>query len=173
MKSFRNPKYIERYEDVFFQLETPLNTGNPGNNRSQKKDGYRFVVDNTGEVTPFDWYNARISVGFKVQTMQNGNIADEDHNGIVNGSHSLIHDFDVRLNGKMVYDCNDANHCVNIKNLLEYSPGYAQSTATNEFFYLIQTEVLKRDLHKLCSTKDLLQEKHFWVYQWLSIQKYH
>ena len=136
MKSFRNPKYIERYEDVFFQLETPLNTGNPGNNRSQKKDGYRFVVDNTGEVTPFDWYNARISVGFKVQTMQNANIAAEDHNGIVNGSHSLIHDFDVRLNGKMVYDCNDANHCVNIKNLLEYSPGYAQSTATNEFFYL-------------------------------------
>ena len=95
MKSFRNPKYIERYEDVFFQLETPLNTGNPGNNRSQKKDGYRFVVDNTGEVTPFDWYNARISVGFKVQTMQNANIAAEDHNGIVNGSHSLIHDFDV------------------------------------------------------------------------------
>ena len=40
-----------------------MNTGNPGNNRSQKKDGYRFVVDNTGEVTPFDWYNARISVG--------------------------------------------------------------------------------------------------------------
>ena len=74
MKSFRNPKYIERYEDVFFQLETPLNTGNPGNNRSQKKDGYRFVVNNTGEVTPFDWYNARISVGFKVQTMQNGTL---------------------------------------------------------------------------------------------------
>ena len=111
-----------------------MNTGNPGNNRSQKKDGYRFVVDNTGEVTPFDWYNARISVGFKVQTTQNANIAAEDHKGIVNGSHSLIHDFDVRLNGKMVYDCNDANHCVNIKNLLEYSPGYAQSTATNEFF---------------------------------------
>ena len=69
MKSFRNPKYIERYEDVFFELETPLNTGNPGNNNSQKKTGYRFVVDNTGEVTPFDWYNARMSLDFKVQTM--------------------------------------------------------------------------------------------------------
>ena len=136
MKSFRNPKYIERYEDVFFQLETPLNTGNPGNNLSQKKDGYRFVVDNTGEVTPFDWYNARISVGFKVQKMDNTNLAANDENNIVNGSYSLIHDFDIRLNGKMVYDCNNANHCVNIKNLLEYSPGYAQSTATNEFFYL-------------------------------------
>ena len=136
MKSFRNPKYIERYEDVFFQLETPLNTGNPGNNRSQKKDGYRFVVDNTGEVTPFDWYNARISVGFKVQKMDNTNLVANDENNIVNGSYSLIHDLDIRLNGKHVYDCNDANHCVNIKNILEYSPGYAQSTATNEFFYL-------------------------------------
>jgi len=28
------------------------------------------------------------------------------------------------------------NHCVNIKNLLEYSPGYANSTATNEFYHL-------------------------------------
>ena len=55
MKSFRNPKYLERYEDVFFELETPLNTTAPANDASQKKTGYRFVVDNTGEVTPFDW----------------------------------------------------------------------------------------------------------------------
>ena len=32
--------------------------------------------------------------------------------------------------------CNDANHAVNIKNLLEYSPSYAHKTANNEFFYL-------------------------------------
>ena len=136
MKSFRNPKYVERYEDVFFELETPLNTGNPGNNRSQRKDEYRFVADNTGEVTPFDWYNSRISVDFKVQKMDNTNIAAEDHNGIVNGSHSLLKDIDVKLNGRKVYDCNDANHSVNIKNLLEYSLSYAMSTATNEFFHL-------------------------------------
>ena len=136
MKSFRNPKYLERYEDVFFELETPLNTGDPGNDNSQKKTGYRFVVDNTGEVTPFDWYNARISMTFKVQTMANANIAAEDHNGIVNGSHSFINNFDVKLNGRKVYDCNDANQAVNIKNLLEYSQEYAQSTATNELFYL-------------------------------------
>ena len=40
------------------------------------------------------------------------------------------------MNGRKVYDLNYANHCVNIKNLLEYSPSYAQSTATNEFFFL-------------------------------------
>ena len=42
------------YEDVIFDLETALNTTVP-NNAYQKKDGYRFVVDNSGEVTPFDW----------------------------------------------------------------------------------------------------------------------
>ena len=65
-----------------------------------------------------------------------GNIAAADHNGIVNGSHSLINNFKVNLNGRKVYDLNDANHCVNIKNLLEYGPSYANTTATNEFFYL-------------------------------------
>ena len=139
MKSFRNPKYLERYEDVFFELETPLNTTAPANNNSQKKTGYRFVVDNTGGVTPFDWYNARISMTFKVQTMANANIAAEDQNGIVNGSHSFINNLDVKLNGRKVYDCNNANQAVNIKNLLEYSQEYAQSTATNEFFYLDTT----------------------------------
>ena len=136
MKSYRNPTYVERYEDVFFELETPLNTGNPGNNNSQKKDGYRFVADNTGEVTPFDWYNSRISVGFKVQLINNANITVDDYNGIVSGSHSLLKDIDVKLNCRKVYDCNDANHSVNIKNLLEYSPSYDESTATNELFYL-------------------------------------
>ena len=52
---FRNSKYVhvERYEDVVFLT------------RNQKKDGHRFVVDNTGEVTPFDWYNARFVVDFQ------------------------------------------------------------------------------------------------------------
>ena len=57
-------------------------------------------------------------------------------NRIVNGSHSLINNFKVNLNGRKVYDLNDANHCVNIKNLLEYGPSYANTTATNEFFFL-------------------------------------
>ena len=40
------------------------------------------------------------------------------------------------MNERQVYDCNDVNHVVNIKNLLEYSPGYASSTATDEFVYI-------------------------------------
>ena len=125
---FRNPKYVERYEDVVFELETGLDTTLT---RNQKKEGHRFVVDNTGEVTPFDWYNSRIVVDFKVVlAADGGNIAAADHNGIVNGSHSLINNFKVNLNGRKVYDLNDANHCVNIKNLLEYGPSYANTTDT-------------------------------------------
>ena len=136
MESFRNPKILERYEDVVFELETPLNT-TVAYTRHQKKDGYRFVVDNSGEVTPFDWYNSRLGISFKVNKLADGaNIAVDDHNGIVNSIHSFLKNFDIKLNGKKVYDCNNANQCVNIKNLLEYSPIYAQSTATNEFLHL-------------------------------------
>ena len=49
----------------------------------RKKDQYRFVVDNSGEVTPFDWYNARISLDFKVNKLADEcDIAANDHNGI-------------------------------------------------------------------------------------------
>ena len=37
MKSFRNPKYLERYEDVVFDLEQALLlTHSPSNSRSAK-----------------------------------------------------------------------------------------------------------------------------------------
>ena len=62
-------------------------------------------------------YNARISLDLKVNLLANGgNIAVADHNGIVNGSYSFLKRFHIKLNGKKVYDCNDANHAVNIKN---------------------------------------------------------
>ena len=126
MKSFGDPKYVERYEDVIFDLETALNT-TVANNSNQKKDGYRFVVDNSGEV----------SLDFKVNLLANGgNIAVNDYNGIVNRSYSFLKHFDIKLNGMKVYDCNYANHAVNINNFLEYSPSYAENTASNEFFFL-------------------------------------
>ena len=68
--------------------------------------------------------------------LNGGNIAGDDHNGIVNGSYSFLKHFDTNLNGKKAYDYNDANHAVNIKNLLEYSPVYAESIVTNEFYFL-------------------------------------
>ena len=60
-------------------------------------------------------------------------------------------------------DCNDANHVANIKNFLEYSPTYAESTATNELFYLDTDYMLKNDLHKPITIRGLPFEKYFLV----------
>ena len=126
---------------------------------NQKKDGYRFVA-NSGEVTPFDWYNARISLDFKVNLLANGrNIALADHNGIVNGSYSFLKHFDIKLNGKKVYDCNDANHAVNIKKLLEYSPSYAEKTASNEFFYLDTSRSAEEREFEISGTNQLAKRR--------------
>ena len=156
MKSFRNPKYLERYEDVVFDLEQGINTA-PANNTSQVRTNLKFIADNTGEVTPFDWYNARIAMDFKVQQRDGTNfvipaatVADEilaanraayntyaaDQMGIVNGANTFISRISILANGKELYQCNYANHSVNIKNLLEYNKSYANSVATNEFYYL-------------------------------------
>ena len=84
VKSFRNPKYLERYEDVGFDLEQALNVAPDGGN-SQDRKNLRFVADNTGGVNPFDWYNPRLSIDFKVQLLAGANIdADSDELGIVN-----------------------------------------------------------------------------------------
>ena len=97
----------------------------------------KIVADNSGESTPFDWYNARLSVNFKVDKLaDHAAIAVADTIGTVNGSNSLIKKIQVRAEGREVYDCDYANHCVNIKNLLEYNPSYAKSVGTNEFYFL-------------------------------------
>ena len=112
MKSFRNPKYLERYEDVVFDLEQALDI-NPANASYQNREGLRFVADNTGEATPFDWYNARLSVDFKVYKLANAAaLTLTDHYGIVNGSNSFIQKLSITANGREVYSCNYANHCV-------------------------------------------------------------
>ena len=58
-----------------------------------------------------------------------------DNIGTVNGSNSLIKKIQVRAEGREVYDCDYANHWVNIKNLLEYNPSYAKSVGTNEYYF--------------------------------------
>ena len=133
MSNFRNPDLTERIEDVVFDLETPLVSPNGG---AQTKKGYRFVANNSGEVSPFDWYGSRFLVDFKLEKLANGDdIAVGDHNGMVDGVHSLIKRIIVKVNGIAVYDNNEDNQTVNIKNLLEYDPSYV-NTASNYFYYL-------------------------------------
>ena len=135
MKSFRTPRYLERYEDVVFDLENPLEI-NPNDTQHQNRDVLKIVADNSGETTPFDWYNARLSVNFKVDKLaDHAAIALNDNIGTVNGSNSLIKKIQVRAEGREVCDCDYANHCVNIKNLLEYNPSYAKSVGTNEYYF--------------------------------------
>ena len=135
MKSFRTPRYLERYEDVVFDLENRLET-NPNDTHHQNRAGLKIVADNSGETTPFDWYNARLSVNFKVDKLaDHAAIAVNDTIGTVNGSNTLIKKIQVKAEGREVYDCDYANHCVNIKNLLEYNPSYAKSVGTNEYYF--------------------------------------
>ena len=125
MKSFRNPKYLERYEDVF-DLEQSINVA-PANNATQTQNNLKFIADNSGEVTPFDWYNARIALDFKVEQLDGtdfvigANVKDAslsearwnqitayetDQMGIVNGANSFISRLSVLANGKELYQCN-------------------------------------------------------------------
>ena len=136
MKSFRRPEYLERYEDVVYDPEQALNV-NPNDGVKQERTGIKIVADNSGETTPFDWYNARFSVDFKVDKLaDHAALAVGDVNGTVNGSYSLIKKLSVTANGKEVYENKFANHFVNIKNLLEYNPSYAESVGTNEYYFL-------------------------------------
>lgn len=75
----------------------------------RKEVGYRFVVDKSGEVTLLG-----LALIFnKVNKLVDGaNPAVDDHNGIVNGSHSFIQKLDVKMNGREVYDCNNADQVV-------------------------------------------------------------
>ena len=60
---FRKPKFVKRYEYIYYDLETPLNS-NVANNARQIKTNYRFEVDTTSGVNPLDWYNAYFEVDF-------------------------------------------------------------------------------------------------------------
>ena len=60
----------------------------------------------------------------------------DDHNGIVNGSHSLINRLKVETNGKNIYDCDNCNQAVNIKNLHDYTSQFSKDMGTNRLFFL-------------------------------------
>ena len=59
--NFRDQKFVKRYEYSYVDLQTPLITVLGADNR-QTKDNYRFVVDNSSEANPIDWYNAYLEV---------------------------------------------------------------------------------------------------------------
>ena len=132
MKSFRD--HVEGYEDLVFNLEQPLII--PANNNYQNRGHCKFVVD---------WYNARPSMDFKLTNLTGRNIIINDKNGIANGASSFVKKLSFIINGREIYQCNSANHVVNIKNLLEYNSSYAETIGTNEIYYLDTTNSPNRN----------------------------
>ena len=92
---YREDLLMERYEDIIFELDSNLII--PANGSRQKKDNHTFSIDNSGELPPLDWYNARFNVDSKLQQLGGGNIAANDR--IVNSSFSLINNLIVKING--------------------------------------------------------------------------
>ena len=64
--ALRSSKYCKRYEYHSVDLQNPIII--PANNRSQNKNGYKFVVDSSNESYPMDWYNAY----FDLENYENG-----------------------------------------------------------------------------------------------------
>ena len=126
-------------EDLVFDLEQPLII--PANNNYQNRGNFKFVVNKTS----LDWYNARLSMNFKLTKLTGYNVIINDKNGIVNGASSFFKKISFSINGREIYQCNSANHVVNIKNLLEYNASYAESIASNEFYYLDTTNSPNRN----------------------------
>ena len=133
MMTFRSSKYCKRYEYVSFELQNPITL--PANNQSQKKSGYRFVVDSSSETHPFDWYNPYLSVDFKITKMDNTGYAVGDQVATVNSGYSLINQLKVEFNGVNVLDTPGVNHAVNVKNLTELSSSYTKTIGPSMFNY--------------------------------------
>ena len=139
--NFRNPKYIKRYEYTYYDLQTPL-VSVVANDATQLKDGYRFVVDNSSESNPIDWYNAYLEVNFKLVTLADSTvgIAAADNNANKNctttNGQSFINRIQVECNGSSVYDNMKANQSANILTKLKFTKSYADTVGKDQFFYL-------------------------------------
>ena len=140
--NFRKPEFVKRYEYTYYDLETPLNAI-VANNARQTKDNYRFVVDNSSEANPIDWYNAYLEVDFQLVTLADstvgivgGNIDNENKICTTTNGHTFIKEIQVECNGISVYTNMKANESSNALTLLKYTKSYADSIGKDQFFYV-------------------------------------
>ena len=135
---FRSDKYLNRMEYYAYDLETDISTTIRGNNQEQMKNQHRFIIDNTAEINPIDWYNAFFEVEFKLVKLADNatNFAAADMCTMNNGL-SLIKEIRVLSEGESVYNNNiSANEGANLLTLLNYTKSYADSVGSDQFFYL-------------------------------------
>ena len=139
--NFRKPEIVKRYEYTYYDLETPLNAI-VANNARQTKDNYRFVVDNSSEANPIDWYNAYLEVDFQLVTLADSavGITAGANNGnqdcTTTNGHTFIKEIQVECNGISVYTNMRANESSNALTLLKYTKSYADSVGPDQFFYV-------------------------------------
>ena len=135
---FRSDKYLNRMEYYAYDLETDISTTIRGNNQEQMKNQHRFIIDNTAEINPIDWYNAFFEVEFKLVKLADNtaNFAAADMCSMNNGL-SLMKEIRVLSEGESVYNNNiSANEGANLMTLLNYTKSYADSVGSDQFFYL-------------------------------------
>ena len=134
---FRSDKYLNRMEYYAYDLETDISTTKMGNNQEQIKNQHRFIIDNTAEINPIDWYNAFFEVEFKLVKLADGtNFVAADKCTMNNGL-SLIKEIRVLSEGESVYSNNiSANEGANLLTLLNYTKSYADSVGSDQFFYV-------------------------------------
>ena len=138
---FRSDKYLNRMEYYAYDLETDISTTIRGNNQEQMKNQHRFIIDNTAEINPIDWYNPFFEVEFKlVKLADAANFAIENEAAnlcTMNNGLSLIKEIRVLSEGESVYNNNiSANECANLLTLLNYTKSYADSVGSDQFFYI-------------------------------------
>ena len=134
---FRSDQYLNRMEHYAYDLETDISTTIRGNNQEQMKNQHRFIIDNTAEINPIDWYNAFFEVEFKLVKLADAtNFAAADKCTMNNGL-SLIKEIRVLSEGESVYNNNiSANEGANLLTLLNYTKSYADSVGSDQFFYI-------------------------------------
>lgn len=69
---------------LVFEPEQPLVI--PTNNNYQNRGNFKFVVD----AKSLDWYNARLSMDWRLTKLTGNNVNINDKNGIVNGASLLV-----------------------------------------------------------------------------------
>ena len=137
--NFRHPKFVKRYEYNYYDLETPLNAI-VANNATQRKNNYRFEVDNSSEANPIDWYKAYLEVEFKLVRLADGaaiGVAVDDVNSCTttNGQ-TFIKKIEVECNGITVYNNTRANESANVLSMLKYTKSYANTVGKDQFFFV-------------------------------------
>ena len=141
MQDFRRQQNIERYEYTYYELQTPVNALVP-NGATQIKTGYQFIVDNSADENPIDWYKAKLEVNFKLVTMADSNVgiaaadANANKNCSTTNGQSFIKKIEVLCNGKSVYSNLRANESANILSKLKFTKSYAETVGKDQFFYL-------------------------------------